>query len=209
MKLLSALLQAGRKGTGRRPCAQALSPGGNHASDCWHINARLNRFWPCWRQTQARLDPVKLLREMRSAQQRLVDIADGSCTPALVVSDPALDQFLSVCGRPGRRGKSAQPQEPSRSKSGVVGDRIRCEGHGPAARVFDEEPWRTSRELLVRLQEEQPGQYPDQLLRTLQRRFEDLAEGKRHTRWCLGQCTSVSNENRSGAFQGEAIRISS
>lgn len=43
----------------------------------------------------ARLDPVRLLREMRSAQQRLVDIADSSCAPAFVVTDPALDQFLA------------------------------------------------------------------------------------------------------------------
>jgi hypothetical protein len=35
---------------------------------------------------------------------------------------------------------------------------------------FDAEPWRTSRELLERLQGEQPDTYPDKLLRTLQRR---------------------------------------
>ena len=35
---------------------------------------------------------------------------------------------------------------------------------------FDAEPWRTSRELLERLQREQPEIYPDKLLRTLQRR---------------------------------------
>jgi hypothetical protein len=35
---------------------------------------------------------------------------------------------------------------------------------------FDAEPWRTSRELLERLQREQPDAYPDKLLRTLQRR---------------------------------------
>ncbi|MBV8704871.1 MAG: hypothetical protein JO118_14305 [Acetobacteraceae bacterium] len=35
---------------------------------------------------------------------------------------------------------------------------------------FEAEPWRTSRKLLDRLQGEQPGVYPDGLLRTLQRR---------------------------------------
>ena len=35
---------------------------------------------------------------------------------------------------------------------------------------FDAEPWRTSRELLERLQAQQPGAYPDKLLLTLQRR---------------------------------------
>lgn len=58
-------------------------------------------------QTQARLDPVRLLREMRSAQQRLVDIAGRSCTP-LVVTDPALDQFLSGLRTAGRGAKSVR-----------------------------------------------------------------------------------------------------
>ena len=35
---------------------------------------------------------------------------------------------------------------------------------------FDAEPWRTSRELLERLQAQQPDAYPIKLLRTLQRR---------------------------------------
>ena len=36
---------------------------------------------------------------------------------------------------------------------------------------FDQEPWRTGRELLERLQVEKPGGYPDGLLRTVQRRL--------------------------------------
>ena len=35
---------------------------------------------------------------------------------------------------------------------------------------FEAEPWRTSRELLERLQKEQPGTYPVGQIRTLQRR---------------------------------------
>jgi hypothetical protein len=38
---------------------------------------------------------------------------------------------------------------------------------------FEAEPWRTSRELLVRLQAEYPGMYPDGLLRTCQRRLKE------------------------------------
>ncbi|MGX5806016.1 hypothetical protein ACWGS9_33125 [Bradyrhizobium sp. Arg314] len=45
-------------------------------------------------QIYARLDPVRLLRDMRSAQQRLVAIADQSPPPA-PVTEPALDRFLS------------------------------------------------------------------------------------------------------------------
>ena len=36
---------------------------------------------------------------------------------------------------------------------------------------FEAEPWRTARELLDKLQAEQPGGYPEKLLRTLQRRL--------------------------------------
>jgi hypothetical protein len=36
---------------------------------------------------------------------------------------------------------------------------------------FDEEPWRTSREILDKLQSEHPDRYPDSLLRTVQRRL--------------------------------------
>ena len=35
---------------------------------------------------------------------------------------------------------------------------------------FEAEPWRTARQLLEKLQENQPGVYPEKLLRTLQRR---------------------------------------
>lgn len=36
---------------------------------------------------------------------------------------------------------------------------------------FEAEPWRTARELFERLQDEQPGVYPDGQIRTLQRRL--------------------------------------
>jgi len=36
---------------------------------------------------------------------------------------------------------------------------------------FKAEPWRTGRELLMRLQAEHPGAYPEGLLRTVQRRL--------------------------------------
>jgi len=38
---------------------------------------------------------------------------------------------------------------------------------------FAEEPWRTGRQLLERLQNTYPGRYPDGLLRTVQRRIKD------------------------------------
>ncbi len=47
-------------------------------------------------QTCAQLDPVKLLRVMRAAQQRLVDIADNTpCTSIVAGTPPPLEQFLT------------------------------------------------------------------------------------------------------------------
>ena len=45
---------------------------------------------------------------------------------------------------------------------------------------FDEEPWRTGRQLLERLQERYPDEYPDQLLRTVQRRVKEWRREKAH-----------------------------
>ena len=45
---------------------------------------------------------------------------------------------------------------------------------------FEAEPWRTSRQLLERLQAECPGRYPDTLLRTLQRRVKVWRHEKVH-----------------------------
>ncbi len=45
---------------------------------------------------------------------------------------------------------------------------------------FEAEPWRTARELLERLQNEQPGTYPVGLLRTLQRRLKIWRRDKAH-----------------------------
>lgn len=45
---------------------------------------------------------------------------------------------------------------------------------------FDEEPWRTGRQLLERLQGRYPDEYPDQLLRTVQRRVKEWRREKAH-----------------------------
>ena len=45
---------------------------------------------------------------------------------------------------------------------------------------FEAEPWWTARELLERLQVEQPGSYPTGLLRTVQRRLKVWRRDKAH-----------------------------
>ena len=159
----------------------------------------------------AALDPVRLLSEIRAAQQELVEIADrpvaGTIAPPAA---PTLEQFLTGLRTAWREGEvrpTLRPKE--KAKRGrrrpdplvSVTDQIRG--------WFEAEPWRTSRELLERLQEEQPGSYPDGLIRTLQRRVKGwrrdrahelvLAEPRRRRAWQLMRQRERSYE-ASGAF---------
>ena len=115
------------------------------------------------------LDPILLLRDMRLAQQRLVDLADK--VGAVPEDAPTIEDFLTGLRTAWKEGEvrpTAKPAEkPKRGRRrpdplADVTDRLRD--------WFDAEPWRTSRQLLERLQAEYPGRYPDKLLRTLQRR---------------------------------------
>lgn len=118
------------------------------------------------------LDPVRLLRDMRCGQQRLVELADK---PGESVSDggtPSLDQFLTGL-RTAWQGGEIRPT--SRPKPQAKRGRRRPD---PFVAVtpqleawFKAEPFRTASELLERLQAEHADQYPDLLLRTLQRRL--------------------------------------
>ena len=130
----------------------------------------------------ATLDPVRLLSEIRAAQQELVEIADrpvaGTVAPPTA---PTLEQFLTGLRtawregeiRPTLRPKAKAKRERRRPDPLVsVTDQIRG--------WFESEPWRTSRELLERLQEEQPGSYPDGLIRTLQRRVKGWRRDRAH-----------------------------
>lgn len=125
------------------------------------------------RDVAAGLDPVRLLRDIRTAQQKLVVLADAvaSAAPA-ETSPPPLDAFLSSLktlwkdgeARPTATAKPPQKRGRRRPDPLVqVADQLKA--------WFEGEPWRTGRELLERLQAEQPGNYPDGLLRTVQRRL--------------------------------------
>lgn len=118
----------------------------------------------------ATLDPLRLLRDMRAAQQRLVDIADAAGASA--EEPPALETFLSALRTAWQTGEvrpTAQPKpKPKRERRrpdplAAVSEQLRA--------WFNGEPWRTGRELLDKLQEEHPDRYPDSLLRTVQRRL--------------------------------------
>ena len=68
---------------------------------------------------------------------------------------------------------------------------------------YEAEPWRTSRELLDRLQVEQPGIYLDGLLRTVQRRVKNWRRAMAHAlvfgRTPNGETTAVDNAARTEA----------
>jgi hypothetical protein len=123
------------------------------------------------RAIHATLDPVALLREMRAAQQHLVEIADSTLPDGTKPTAPTLEQFLSGLRTAWKEG---EVRPTARPHSKAIRLRRRPDPFaavdGQLREWFATEPWRTSRELLERLQSECPGVYPDKLLRTLQRR---------------------------------------
>ena len=119
----------------------------------------------------ATLDPIRLLRQIRSQQQRIVDIVDKPVSESSDTAMPPLEQFLAGLRTAWAEGEARPTANPAeKPKRG----RRRPD---PLVKVteqlhawFESEPWRTSRELLERLQATHPGEYPDSLLRTVQRR---------------------------------------
>jgi hypothetical protein len=132
--------------------------------------------------TYATLDPVQLLRTIRAVQQELVDIADRPVLVEATAPTPAtLEQFLS-----GLRTAWAEGEVRPTSKQRPKAPRGRRRPD-PLVTVtprlrewFEVEPWRTSSEFLERLQGEQPGLFPDKLLRTLQRRLKEWRREAAH-----------------------------
>ena len=135
----------------------------------------------------ATLDPVRLLQQIRAAQQELADLADrptvgADAATATAPAEATLEQFLSGLRTAWQEG---EVRPTSRPKEKAKRGRRRPD---PFAAVtaqmhewFQAEPWRTSRELFERLQAEQPGVYPDGQLRTLQRRLKGWRRDVAHT----------------------------
>ena len=134
----------------------------------------------------ATLDPVRLLQQMRAAQQELADLADrltsGEAAAVTAPAEATLKQFLfglRTAWREGEVRPTSRPKE--KSKRGRRRPdpfaAVTAQVHG----WFQAEPWRTSRELLERLQAERPGACPDGQLRTLQRRLKGWRRDVAHT----------------------------
>ncbi|WP_293881512.1 transposase family protein [Sphingomonas sp.] len=126
------------------------------------------------REIFADLDPVRLLRDIRAAQQRLVALADAS-SPAAMTEEPSappLDAFLSSLRTAWQSGdtRPTDSNKPQAKRGRRRPDPL-IKATEQLKRWFEEEPWRTGRELLEKLQAKQPGDYPEGLLRTVQRRL--------------------------------------
>jgi hypothetical protein len=133
-------------------------------------------------ELRATLDPVRLLQQIRAAQQQLVDIADRPALgePAKPTS-PTLEEFLSGLRTAWREGEvrptsvvKAKPKRSRRRPDPFAAVTAELRGW------FEAEPWHTSRELLERLQAQCPGVYPDGQLRTLQRRLKEWRREAAH-----------------------------
>jgi hypothetical protein len=131
---------------------------------------------------QAMLDPVRLLSEIRVAQQQLVDISDRLAASDMVApTAPTLEQFLTGLRTVWREGEvrpTIRPKE--NAKRGRRRPDPFVSVTAQMREWFKAEPWRTSRELFARLQSEQPGSYPDGQLRTLQRRVKEWRRDMAH-----------------------------
>jgi len=123
------------------------------------------------------LDPVRLLRDIRARQEQLVAIADQGTSEPVTAADrrvdgPTIAQFLAglrTAWQSGEVRPTARPK-PVRKR-----ERRRPD---PLLKVTDDlqswfvaDPSQSGRELLEKLQAAHPGAYPDELLRTVQRRL--------------------------------------
>jgi hypothetical protein len=121
---------------------------------------------------QAALDPVRLLREIRDAQQQLVAMADAPGTDSAPPTSTTLERFLAGLRTAWTAGEVRPTARPAAK---ATRERRRPDPFAatwPEVRAwFEAEPERTARELLERLQAAHPGVYPDGQLRTLQRRL--------------------------------------
>jgi len=129
----------------------------------------------------ATLDPIALLREMRSAQQQLVEVADRSIEAPAAVAAPPIETFLAGLRTAWKEGDVRPTARPkAKQKRGRRRPDPLVAVTAQLREWFEAEPWRTARELLERLQAAHPGAYPDGLLRTLQRRLKIWRSEKAH-----------------------------
>lgn len=148
----------------------------------------------------AALDPVRLLREIRSAQEQLVAIADKTPAPEASPAEARTQELeLFLVGlrhawkegnvRPIARSKPTAPR--GRRRPDPLKDvtaELKC--------WHDADPDATGRQLLERLQAMYPDRHADGLLRTVQRRLKIWRAGKARALVFGGQAFNTTAAER-------------
>ncbi len=119
------------------------------------------------------LDPLRLLDEIRAAQHQLAGLASGEILHVGPRRDAELDGFLKSLATAWHDGE-VRPTHQAEPKPARHWRTRKDPFEAVWPRVLgwlQEEPDRTGAELLERLQTENPDQFPDRQLRTLQRRL--------------------------------------
>lgn len=121
------------------------------------------------------LDPLRLLDDIRATQRHLAKLAAGEAPRVVATDDASLQKLLqglatAWLGGEVRATHQSLPKSPRNWRTredpfAAVWPRVR--------EWLEAEPDRTARELLLRLQRDDPTQFPDGQLRTLQRRVKE------------------------------------
>jgi hypothetical protein len=122
------------------------------------------------------LDPVRLLAEIRGAQQTLVALADTADDgwPAASKSEPlvSLDRFVAGLRTAWQDGEVRPTSRPKpKAKRGRRRPDPLADVTDDLRAWFEADPSLSGRQLLDRLRAKHPGQYPDGMVRTVQRRL--------------------------------------
>jgi hypothetical protein len=148
------------------------------------------------------LDPVSLLNDIRSAQRRLVEIADSlPASDPMNGTEPPLEAFLAGLRlawkegevRPTAQAKATKPR--GRRRPDPLKD-VTAE----LLAWFDADPSVSGGELLEKLRIAYPGVYPSGLLRTVQRRLK-VWRAERATILVFGR-----PEGQGAEFSRDALR---
>ncbi|MCB8877800.1 hypothetical protein [Acidisoma silvae] len=119
-------------------------------------------------------DPIELLRSIRQLQEELVNLSDGIVPGSHGAPDAVtLEKFLAGLKTAWENGPVIRPTH-RRKASGPRGRRRPDPVEAVTAELmgwFAEEPWKTGRRLLERLQTTYPDKYQPGLIRTIQRRI--------------------------------------
>lgn len=135
------------------------------------------------RITAARLDPLRILEEIRAMQAHLAKAMAGESPKILPHQDANLEPFLkslSVAWKSGEVRPTHRPPEAPERYWRTRSDPFDSTW-GEVSAWLDEEPDCTAKELFQRLQAMHPGQFTKGQLRTLQRRVKEWrsAEARR------------------------------